>query len=64
MNRRTKYLRRLILLLPMTALYNIGNCQTVVTRDSDGRVTVQADELEEEKNLDLGDYLADLVEGL
>lgn len=63
MNRRTKYLRRLILALPVAAVYNIGNCQTVVTRDSGGRVTVTANELQEEDNIDLGDYLADLVGG-
>ena len=65
MRRRTKCVWRILALIPMLSLYNLASCQANLMRDVADDIDKQANRLDgEEDDLDLGDYLADLVEDL
>lgn len=65
MRRRTKCVWRILALIPMLSLYNLASCQANLMRDVADDIDSRADRLDgEDDDLDLGDYLADLVEDL
>ena len=65
MRRRTKCVWRILALIPMLSLYNLASCQANLMRDVADDFDKRADRLDgEDDDLDLGDYLADLVEDL
>ncbi|HUU85838.1 MAG TPA: hypothetical protein VM243_20260 [Phycisphaerae bacterium] len=62
---RTKCVWKILALIPMLGLYNLASCQADVMRDVAKDLDDRAGELDgQDDDLDLGDYLADLVDGL
>jgi hypothetical protein len=52
-------------MVPLLGLYNLASCQANLMRNVAGDLDKRADHLDgEDDDVDLGDYLADLVEGL
>ncbi len=64
MKRHAQCLWRILALIPLLGLYNFTNCQTTVVRDVADGLDRRADRLDGDDDLDLGDYLSDLVEDL
>jgi len=51
-------------MIPLLGLYNFTTCQADAMRDVASELDRRADRLDHDDDLDLGDYLADLVEDL
>jgi hypothetical protein len=52
-------------MIPLLSLYNLASCQANFMRDVAGDLDRRADRLDgQDDDLDLGDYLADLVDDL
>ncbi len=65
MRRHSRALWRVLALIPLLGVYNLASCQANVLRDVAQGLDDRADEIDhEEDDLDLGDYLSDLVEDL
>ena len=63
MRRHAKCLWRWLVVMSVAGVHNLGPCQATVTRNSNGDIDLRADTLDDD-DIDLGDYLADLVGGL
>ena len=64
MKRHVKCLWRVLAMIPLLGLYNFTTCQAEAMRDVADDLDRRADRLDHDDDIDLGDYLADLVEGL
>jgi len=64
MTRRSRRPWRILAVLPLLSLYNFASCQANVLRDVASNLDERADDLDKDDDIDLGDYLAELVEGL
>ena len=68
MRRHTKCVWRSLALIPFLSIYGLSSCQADTLRDTASRLDSRADALDggddDELDIDLGDYLADLVGGL
>jgi hypothetical protein len=63
MQRRTRWLLRATTLLPMCAVFDLAGCQADVLRRTASELDERADHLDDD-DVDLGDYLSDLVDDL
>ena len=65
MKRHAKCLWKVFVMIPMLGLYNLASCQADTLRNVARDLDERANKIDgEEDDLDLGDYLADLVDGL
>jgi len=65
MKRHGRCLWKILAMIPLMGVYNVASCQADVMREVAQDLDQRASDLDgEEDDLDLGDYLADLVGGL